>query len=102
MAADEIHFGDVNTQFQQTIKDGTAIVDVSAATTKEIKLKGPTGVTKVKTASFLTDGIDGVITYNTVANDLDEIGLWEIQSRVVVAGGDFHSDVGRFEVHANL
>ena len=102
MAADEIHVGDIGTSFERTIKDGSTVVDVSGATTKEIKIKASGGSTKTFAASFKTDGIDGVITYVTVADDLDVKGLWEIQAHVVLSSGDWNSDIGTFEVHENI
>ena len=102
MAQDEIHFGDVGTQFERTVKDGDVAVDLSAATTKEIKFKPPSGPTKVKSAIFLTDGTDGILTYTTIADDLDELGKWELQVHVVIAAGDFNTDVEGFVVHRNI
>ena len=102
MAADEVHLNDIGTSFERTIKDGSTVVDVSGATTKEIKLKGPGQTTKTKTAGFKTDGTDGIITYITVADDLDVKGLWEIQAHVVLSTGDWNSDIGTFEVHENI
>lgn len=104
MAADEIHLGDIGLVLKATIQDGDSIVDLSAATTKEIKLKPPKGgATKTFSAAFFTDGTDGIITYTTVdADDLDVLGDWKIQGRVVIAAGDFNSDTAAFEVHKNL
>jgi len=103
MSANEIHEGDIGTVFLVTFKDGTGAVDVSSATiTKQIILKPPKGSIKTKAAVFNTDGVDGKIKYVTVANDLDEVGIWEIQARVALTSGDWKSDIGSFEVFSNL
>jgi len=98
----EIHKGDVGTVFQVTLLDGTTVVDISGATTKQILFQKPNGTTMTKNATFVTDGTDGKLKYTTVANDLDTIGLWKIQARVVLPTGSWHSDTGTFRVYKNL
>ena len=64
MAVNEIHVGDIGTVFTLTIKDGSSVIDLSGATTKQIILRKPDRVTSsTKTASFVTDGSDGKIKY---------------------------------------
>lgn len=102
----ELHYNDIGTAFLVTIKDcvsGTATaMDISSASTVELILKSPSGVSKTKTASFTTDGTDGKIQYITVDGDLDEIGTWRIQSKVVIGSGTWRTDVGVFRVYENL
>jgi len=102
MAKDEIHVDDIGTIFTITIKDGASIVDVSSATTQQLIFKKPSGTTSTKTTSFVTDGSDGKIKYTTVADDIDEIGLWKLQSYIVMPSGSWKTDVGSFNVYANL
>ena len=99
-----IHINDIGTVFKVMIVDDAtdAAMDVSAATTKQIKFGKPSGTTVVQTASFTTDGTDGYIEYKTVANDLDLHGSWQIQGFVVSATYSNHSQVSRFEVEKNL
>ena len=101
MAA-EIHVSD-EPILRATIKDQDgAVVDVSAATTMEIKLKKPSGTTSTKTAVHTTDGIDGRIEYQVVAGEFDEIGEWQRQGRVVLGAKPYSSDIERFPVERNL
>ena len=102
MAA-EIHYGDVGTTFILTItdQDGSA-VDVSGASTKQIKFEKPSGADVTQTADFTSDGTDGKIEYTTVADDLNETGFWKIQGKVTIATGTWHSDITRKFVYANL
>lgn len=102
MAINEIHVADIGTVFKVTVKDGTSIVDVSSSTTKEIHFGKPDGTSLIGTAVFETDGTDGIIKYTTIANDLDQDGLWQIQAFVVMSGGQWKSDIARFKVHANI
>ena len=102
MAANEIHVGDIGTIFEVTLKDGTAIVDVSGATAKSILLTDADNVVTEHTAAFKTDGVDGVIQYVTIAADLANAGGWKIQGRVTLATGTWSSDIAKFKVHANL
>ena len=103
MAANEIHVDDVGTKFVVTIKDDTAIINISGATTKDIIFKKPSGTKVTAAASFETDGTDGVLKYITTGPELDETGTYKIQAHVVLsAGNDFHSDISTFKVHRNI
>ncbi len=46
--------------------------DISTATTKRILITQPDDTVLTKTASFSTDGTDGILTYTTIAGDLVE------------------------------
>ncbi len=102
MPADEIHKGDIGTLLKITVKDGTAPVDVSSATTKNVVLKRPAGSVLEKPAAFFTDGTDGIVTYTTVSGDMSEIGTWEIQAFLIIGTSQFNSDIKKFKVHRNV
>lgn len=103
MAADEIHKGDIGTILEATIKDqDSAVVDISAASTKTIKLMKPDGTVESKVGAFVTDGTDGKMKYVTISGDLDTVGSWRIQGYVVLSSGEWHSDKDEFTVHSNL
>ncbi len=96
---------DKGTIFELTITeaDGVTIVDVSTALTKEVCFEKPDETLLTKTASFLTDGTDGIITYKTLAGDLDADGPWKIQAHVELsATEDFNSQVEAFVVDKNI
>ena len=95
-----IHKDDVGLVLELTIKDeNDAIVNISAATVKQIKLRTPTNVYSTKTASFTTDGTDGKIRYTTVAGDLSVAGEWEIRGYIEQgASTKFHTSKQTFEV----
>ena len=103
---EEVHYNDIGTVILVTIKDcvsGTATaLDVSAASTLELILQSPSGLSSTKNASFNTDGSDGKIKYTSVDGDFNEVGTWRIQAKVVLGDGTFRSDVGTFKVYENL
>lgn len=103
MAVNEIHLNDVGTRLGVTVKEGGSVVDISGATaTKQIKLYKPSGTTVTKDADFTTDGTDGKMEYVTVADDLDEVGVWRIQGYLSFDGWTGHTDISEFEVFENL
>ena len=102
MPANEIHQNDVGTQFLVTVKDGSSAVDISSATTKQLIIKKPSGTKLTKAAAYSTDGADGKIYYNTVADDLDEAGTYKLQGKVVISDGTFYTDITTFKVYRNL
>lgn len=98
----EIHKGDIGTVFEVTVQENGAALNISSATTKQILLRKPSGTVLTKTASFVTDGTNGKISYTTVAGDLSEDGQWKIQAYIVLPTGSWHSDAQRFDVYPNL
>lgn len=98
-------YNDVGTIFIITIVDDNGdAVDISGATTKNIKFLKPDETAVTKTADFTTDGSDGKIQYETVDQDLIPAGLWHIQGYVDIGSGDtiFHSTVDKFTVDCVL
>lgn len=102
MSANEIHEDDIGTAFTITVQDDTAVVNISAATTKQIKFKKPGKDVVTKDGVFVTDGTDGQLRYVSVAGDLDEAGKWYIQVYLVLTNWTGHSDQGDFMVYSNL
>ncbi len=98
-----IHVGDVGTTFLVTVSEGGAAMDLSAASTKQLIFSPPGGgVVLTKTATFLTDGTDGVLRYVAVSGDLYVKGNWKVQAYLELPGWSGHSDVGAFEVKPNV
>jgi hypothetical protein len=103
MAADEVHIGDVGTIFQLTVKDqDNDVVDISVASTLNIIFRKPNGTNVTKTAVLTGDGTDGKMQYTTVADDLDDDGLWKLQGFVDFGTTEWYTDVIRFTVYRNL
>jgi hypothetical protein len=102
MAAEEIHLDDIGTVFKVLIKDGSSVVDVSTASTKELIFLKPDCTKVTQTASFFTDGSDGYIQYTSVSGDIDLAGVWKLQAHLVIGGLDVKSDISPFRVYPNL
>ena len=80
-----------------------AALDISTATTMELRLRKPDGTTATWSASFVFDGTDGRIYYTTVAGDLDQTGLWYMEARIVADGGDWRTKTQtQFRVRGKL
>jgi hypothetical protein len=103
MMSANIHIDDVGTIFERTIKDqdGT-IVDISAATTSEFIFRKPDGISVIKDAVFVTDGTDGKMHYVTIPDDLDLEGFWQWQGHIILASGEWYTDILQFKVCENL
>lgn len=100
--SESIRVGDTGTEFRINITDEGTAVDLSSATTLQIIFKKPSGETLTVNADLYTDGTDGIIFYNAVDGDIDESGMWKIQTYVVVGSASYSSTVGTFKVECNL
>ncbi len=100
---EEVHKDDIGTVIVVTVKDGATVVDISGATTKNIKLKKPVSSTVLtKAAAFTTDGTDGKIQYTSIAGDLDEIGVYNVQAYIILPSGTWSSSVEEMSVFDNV
>lgn len=102
MPADEIHLNDIGTTFTITVKDGTTPVDLSTATTLNIVFVKPNGDPITRTATPVSGGADGVISYTTVDGDLNAVGTWCMQAVIAIGSSTWHTDIVKFKVHRNL
>lgn len=93
-----LHIGDIGTVIRVTITENGSPLNVAGASTKEIVLFKPSGAVVVKAAAFTTNGADGQIQYTTLAGDLDDVGVWYVQARVVLGAGTWTTDRGPVEV----
>lgn len=102
-SAVEIHVGDVGTVLVVTITgvDGAAI-NLSAATSKKLKLDPPGAEPLLRDAEFVTDGLDGKIRYTSVDGDFAIAGRWRLQAQLVLPGWSFHTSQATFRVEPNL
>lgn len=99
----EIHIDDIGTNFIVTIKDeNDDVVDISGATTKNLRFKKPDGTIVTQAASFVNTGTDGQIKYTTVAGDLDVHGTWALQAFIDLGSQELNSDIYKFKVYKNL
>lgn len=108
MATQQFPLGSYGQSIRATITENGSAVNISSATSLKIRFRTPDGQTIEKTATFVTDGSDGVMGY-TVESGLFDIGnrkligVWEYQPSLVL--GTFTGpscDVGQFQVIGTL
>lgn len=103
MSVEEIHIGDIGTVFRCSVCDNTStIINLSSYTSLYLIFQKPDGSTITKDASLYTDGTDGIITYTTVAGDLDLAGIWRMQAYIILSSGSWKSNIVKFTVYENL
>lgn len=95
--------GDVGTQLVVTITDENgAVVDVSGATDRTIRLQKPDGAVLTRAAVNDTDGTNGAIRYTTALGDVDQPGIWKIDASVTMSGATWSTTAGSILVQAAL
>ena len=100
MAIKELHLGDVGTIIRVTVMEDGEVVPIDSATVKKIKFTKPSGTIVLKDAEFTTDGTDGKLQYITLANDLDELEVWEARPYVELTAWKGHGTKFSFRVNA--
>ena len=98
----DIHVGYQGLVLKPRFTDDGAVVDISAATGRTIRLRDPDGTTSDKTATFTTDGTDGYIQYTTDADDLNKAGKWQAQAIVTGPSLNIPTKKFSFVVKPNL
>jgi hypothetical protein len=84
-------------------KESGVVVDISAATKKQIKLRKPNGDTLTKDGSLATDGKDGKLWYTIESGVLDVAGWWKSEGYVEFSDGkNLSTTVVGFEVEQTL
>jgi hypothetical protein len=99
----QIHVGDIGTIIELTVLDQDEIVfPLNTATTLEIIIKSPGGVTTTKTATLSTDGLDGKMRCSLSSTDIDSAGNWKFQARVTTPLGTWRTNQFSKAVQGNL
>lgn len=76
--------------------------NISLATGFIFVFKKPSGSNLEVTPSFLTNGTDGVLYYDTLSTDLDEIGIWQLQVVYSLGTNTVVSSIAKFTVYKQL
>lgn len=102
----EIHVDDIGTRFQMTVKDcdDNSGVDISSALAREIRIRKPSDTLIYRSASVFDDGsaLSGVMYYDTIAGDLDEVGTYKLQGKISIGSGVYYTSIYTFKVNCNL
>lgn len=102
MAWVNIHIGDYGYDGKLRITKGGAAQNISTYTTLQLIFRKPSGTTVAKTATFVTDGADGVLQYTVESGLVDEVGTWQVQARISKSGAVLTSAPIYFSVSARL
>lgn len=102
--ASEIHQDDIGTRFLMTVKDGSDFVNISGATSLRVDIRKPSDTLINRSALRFNDGssVSGVMYYDTVAGDIDEVGNYKLQGVVTLPSGTYHTDIQTFKAHCNI
>lgn len=94
-----VRLNDSGFSIRLRIKDNDGnIMDLSSASVKRFDFNKPDRTTMSKSASFFTDGTDGILSYITSTAEINQLGIWEIQAYLEMGGGEFTSTIVRFKV----
>lgn len=98
----DIHINDYGWVGKLALKQDGVAVDISSYTTRQFIFKSPAGVKTTKTATFDTDGTDGVLKYTVEDGLIDDDGNWYVQARISKSGAVLTSAELRFNVANRL
>lgn len=97
--------GEVGVALRATFvdQDGT-VIDLSSATSKEIRLESPKGVSKQLAGQWPAgeDGTQGNVEGVTVLATIDEIGTWKWQGHATGPSFDIYTEIATFKAESNL
>lgn len=102
MSLDNIYSGDYGQVIELTFVDvdtDTAADISSYSSTIQMLFTKPDGTAAAKTATFKTDGSDGIIQY-TVESDFLTAGTWYVRGRVASGSARLTTHNYNFEVYA--
>ena len=93
-----------NSTYEITFKDqDNAVIDISTASTKQIKFKPPNnGDLITKAGTFTVDGENGKLRYVDTAGDIAVAGTWRLQGHVVISSKNWYSSIEEFEMEESL
>ena len=95
----KIYQGDVGTVVEAAVCDENGdAVDLSGATTTDIKVKKPDGTTTTWTGA-VNGSISNQIDYTTVSGDLDQAGRYKVQAYVVTPLWSGLGETAKFTVY---
>ena len=85
---------DIGTRLRTTLN-----VDLAGYSTVEYKIEKPSFTVLTKPC-FVEDEANGIVYYDTVIDDLDEVGTYKIQVQIVFASGNQNeSETQYFKVY---
>lgn len=100
---DHIQVGATYLTIKLQIKSGSDVLDISSASAKNIIIGRPDGTLVSASATFFTDGTDGLIYMQTTASStLNQGGTYNAQAYLVLSNFTGYSTPVSFVVYDNL
>lgn len=84
------------------IKEGNSAINLSTVTVKNIIIEKPDATLVSGSASFVTDGTDGIIYYISGSADLTQTGEYHAQAYLEMPGFSGYTTPVDFAVYSNL
>ena len=81
----EFGLGDEGNILRLTVKENDIAKDIQTASAVTYKIKKPDETVVEVTASFDTNGTNGKVIYAFVTGDLNMLGLYEVQVKIVTS-----------------
>lgn len=85
-----------------TVQEDGVGCNIAGFTILQVLLWAPDGNVIIKTATFATNGADGVLKVLTADGDLDQVGGWLLQVKLSKVGQVLHSNAVAFVVGESL
>ncbi len=98
-----IQVGAINIALKLQIREGNSVLNIGTASIKTIIIEKPDSTLISASASFFTDGSDGILLYHTSgSSDLDQKGDYNMQAYIVMSGFTGYTTPVTFTVYENL
>jgi hypothetical protein len=100
---DHIQIGATNLAIRLQVREGNNALDISSASNTIMIIERPDSTLISASASFVTDGTDGLIVYYTSgSSDLNQEGDYNVQAYIQIPGFTGYTTPVTFTVYQNL
>jgi hypothetical protein len=97
-----LRVGDIGSTYTVTITENGLPLDLTPSTGRQLRFLRPDNTVLAVTPAYVTDGTDGKLRHTFTSGQLSRPGSWQTQVHITTAGGEWHSDIGGFQVSTNL
>lgn len=98
----QAHVGDTGTIIQKTVVDNGSVLNISAATVKNLVIIDAAGVCTTLAGAFDTDGTDGVLNFTTTSGTWTKKGIATEQVQITLPSGSWSSDIFKRQIEPKL
>lgn len=97
-----IQVGAIGLAIHYEVREGYNVLNVSSASAITVYIERPDHTLVTSSGSFLTDGTDGIIVYNTTGTDISQDGDYKTQLYFEIPTFKGRTTVTTFHVYPNL